>query len=280
MRMIPADEFQSEFPSGAFRVTKALSGDRKSIPRRIVTAIHERKGVTDLPMRFGVIAAEISRMARPIMSAAAVEAVRPGGTVVLLGKDLAIGYAERQVAAQIDLEIDHGSRAAVVGGHMLGAETGDVRNGTRAESMAVSRQHGRFLFRHQSRLPQLVGRFGLDRRCRSGVCWGAGSEDVKSCRHTTSGVSLDSAWSGGFTGGHVPAGDAAHESGRDGGALPAVGAQRAQPTDRGASGEGDPQLRSGGVGGPGRAGASGGLDLPVPRSCRRGRGELIEGPGR
>lgn len=37
--------------------------------------------------------------------------------------DLAIGYPERQVAAKIDLEIDHGSRAAVVGDNGQGKTT-------------------------------------------------------------------------------------------------------------------------------------------------------------
>ncbi|MBI3861196.1 MAG: ABC-F family ATP-binding cassette domain-containing protein [Planctomycetia bacterium] len=38
-------------------------------------------------------------------------------------KDLAIGYPERQVASEIDLEIDHGSRAAIVGDNGQGKTT-------------------------------------------------------------------------------------------------------------------------------------------------------------
>src|SRR6202035_4775536 len=38
-------------------------------------------------------------------------------------RDLAIGYAERQVASNIELEIDHGLRAAVVGDNGQGKTT-------------------------------------------------------------------------------------------------------------------------------------------------------------
>src|SRR6476659_3733328 len=41
--------------------------------------------------------------------------VEPRKGPALRCRDLAIGYPERQIAADIQLEIDHGSRAAVVG---------------------------------------------------------------------------------------------------------------------------------------------------------------------
>lgn len=49
--------------------------------------------------------------------------VEPRQGPALRCKDLAIGYAERQVAAGIDLEIDHGSRAAIVGDNGQGKTT-------------------------------------------------------------------------------------------------------------------------------------------------------------
>src|SRR5262245_61198754 len=49
--------------------------------------------------------------------------VEPRQGPALRCKELAIGYPERQVAAQIDLEIDHGSRAAVVGDNGQGKTT-------------------------------------------------------------------------------------------------------------------------------------------------------------
>ncbi|MGE5190919.1 MAG: ABC-F family ATP-binding cassette domain-containing protein [Deltaproteobacteria bacterium] len=49
--------------------------------------------------------------------------VEPRQGPALRCKNLAIGYPERQVAAQIDLEIDHGSRAAVVGDNGQGKTT-------------------------------------------------------------------------------------------------------------------------------------------------------------
>jgi ATP-binding cassette subfamily F protein 3 len=49
--------------------------------------------------------------------------VEPRQGPALRCKDLAIGYPERQVAAEIDLEIDHGSRAAVVGDNGQGKTT-------------------------------------------------------------------------------------------------------------------------------------------------------------
>ena len=77
---------------------------------------------------------------------------------------------------------------------------------------------------------------------------------------------------------YVPAGDAAVQPGRLGGVVPAAGAQRTPPGDRQPGGEGDPQLRAGGEGGPGRAGAAGGLDLAVPDPAGgRGRGARRRG---
>ena len=74
----------------------------------------------------------------------------------------------------------------------------------------------------------------------------------------------------------VLAGDAADQPGRLGGELPAVGAQRAAPGQREPGREGDPQLRAGGQGRPGRAGPVGVVDLAVPdpgAGCDRdGRG--------
>jgi ATP-binding cassette subfamily F protein 3 len=49
--------------------------------------------------------------------------VEPRQGPALRCKDLAIGYPERQVASGIDLEIDHGSRAAVVGDNGQGKTT-------------------------------------------------------------------------------------------------------------------------------------------------------------
>ena len=49
--------------------------------------------------------------------------VEPRQGPALRCKDLAIGYEERQVAAGIDLEIDHGSRAAIVGDNGQGKTT-------------------------------------------------------------------------------------------------------------------------------------------------------------
>lgn len=49
--------------------------------------------------------------------------VEPRQGPALRCKDLAIGYPERQVAAEIDLEIDHGSRAAIVGDNGQGKTT-------------------------------------------------------------------------------------------------------------------------------------------------------------
>jgi ATP-binding cassette subfamily F protein 3 len=49
--------------------------------------------------------------------------VEPRQGPALRCKELAIGYPERQVAADIDLEIDHGSRAAVVGDNGQGKTT-------------------------------------------------------------------------------------------------------------------------------------------------------------
>ncbi len=49
--------------------------------------------------------------------------VEPRQGPALRCKDLAIGYAERQVAANIDLEIDHASRAAIVGDNGQGKTT-------------------------------------------------------------------------------------------------------------------------------------------------------------
>ena len=85
-----------------------------------------------------------------------------------------------------------------------------------------------------------------------------------SCRHTTLGVTLD--WGGRdvLTCRGVLAGDAAEQPGWLGGALLAAGAQRAAPGLGQPGREGDPQLRAGGEGRPGRAGAAGQLDLPFP----------------
>ncbi len=49
--------------------------------------------------------------------------VEPRQGHALRCKDLAIGYLEREVASEIDLEIDHGSRAAVVGDNGQGKTT-------------------------------------------------------------------------------------------------------------------------------------------------------------
>ena len=49
--------------------------------------------------------------------------VEPRKGPALRCRDLAIGYPERQIAANIDLEIDHGSRAAVVGDNGQGKTT-------------------------------------------------------------------------------------------------------------------------------------------------------------
>ena len=49
--------------------------------------------------------------------------VEPRKGPALRCRDLAIGYPERQIAADIDLEIDHGSRAAVVGDNGQGKTT-------------------------------------------------------------------------------------------------------------------------------------------------------------
>src|SRR5688572_15664006 len=49
--------------------------------------------------------------------------VEPRKGPALRCRDLAIGYPERQVAADIDLEIDHGSRAAIVGDNGQGKTT-------------------------------------------------------------------------------------------------------------------------------------------------------------
>ena len=79
----------------------------------------------------------------------------------------------------------------------------------------------------------------------------------------------------------VLAGDAADQPGRLGGVLSAAGAQRAAPGQREPGREGDPQLRAGGQGRPGRAGPAGVVDLAVPdpgagrappAGARRGRG--------
>ena len=73
----------------------------------------------------------------------------------------------------------------------------------------------------------------------------------------------------------VLAGDPADEPGRLGGVVSAVGAQRAAPGQRQPGREGDPQLRAGGQGRPGRAGPVGVIDLAVPHpgaGRRRGDG--------
>ena len=62
----------------------------------------------------------------------------------------------------------------------------------------------------------------------------------------------------------VLTGDAADQPGRLGGELSAAGAQRAAPGQREPGREGDPQLRAGGPGRPGRAGPVGVVDLAVP----------------
>ena len=49
--------------------------------------------------------------------------VEPRKGPALRCRDLAIGYAERQVASGIDLEVDHGSRAAIVGDNGQGKTT-------------------------------------------------------------------------------------------------------------------------------------------------------------
>lgn len=49
--------------------------------------------------------------------------VEPRKGFALRCKDLAIGYAERQIASDIQIEIDHGSRAAVVGDNGQGKTT-------------------------------------------------------------------------------------------------------------------------------------------------------------
>jgi ATP-binding cassette, subfamily F, member 3 len=49
--------------------------------------------------------------------------VEPRKGIALRCKDLAIGYPERQIAADVQLEIDHGSRAAIVGDNGQGKTT-------------------------------------------------------------------------------------------------------------------------------------------------------------
>src|SRR5580765_1051599 len=49
--------------------------------------------------------------------------VEPRKGPALRCRDLAIGYSERRVSAEIDLEIDHGSRAAIVGDNGQGKTT-------------------------------------------------------------------------------------------------------------------------------------------------------------
>ncbi len=49
--------------------------------------------------------------------------VEPRKGPALRCRDLAIGYPERQIAADIELEIDHGSRAAIVGDNGQGKTT-------------------------------------------------------------------------------------------------------------------------------------------------------------
>ena len=87
----------------------------------------------------------------------------------------------------------------------------------------------------------------------------------------------------------VLAGDPADEPGRLGGVVSAVGAQRAAPGQRQPGREGDPQLRAGGQGRPGRAGPVGVIDLAVPHpgagrrrgdGRRTGRGPRLPAAGR
>jgi len=49
--------------------------------------------------------------------------VEPRKGIVLRCRDLAIGYPERQIASNVQLELDHGSRAAVVGDNGQGKTT-------------------------------------------------------------------------------------------------------------------------------------------------------------
>ena len=49
--------------------------------------------------------------------------IEPRKGPALRCRDLAIGYPERQIAAEIDLEIEHGSRAAIVGDNGQGKTT-------------------------------------------------------------------------------------------------------------------------------------------------------------
>jgi len=49
--------------------------------------------------------------------------IEPRKGIALRCKDLAMGYAERQIASDIQLELDHGSRAAVVGDNGQGKTT-------------------------------------------------------------------------------------------------------------------------------------------------------------
>ena len=49
--------------------------------------------------------------------------VEPRKGIALRCRELAIGYPEREIASQIDLEIDHGSRAAIVGDNGQGKTT-------------------------------------------------------------------------------------------------------------------------------------------------------------
>ena len=92
------------------------------------------------------------------------------------------------------------------------------------------------------------------------------------CRHTTCGVSAGEAACDVVLCRYVPAGDAAEEQGRLGRVVSAARAQRAAPGHRLADREGDPQLRPGRDGGPGRVGPAGVVDLavPRPRPVRRG----------